>query len=155
MVITLDEEAMHRNENGDHNHVMVWNEEPGEKTIKSEIRIKKEKASPRSVDISEFDPGSSEWVNFKLTDYPDLQLKSFNYFPVPNEGEFTLTFSGSKKPVTVRILDMMGNLKFEDHQGNFNGYYNRVMNLKSYNKGTYLLQVFQQGKVVNRKVMIN
>lgn len=77
-----------------------------------------------------------------------------NYYPNPNAGEFTLTFSGPKKPVIIRILDEKGNLMYEENQQNFSGYYNRVLNVKKFNRGKYLLQIHQQGKALNKKLIL-
>ena len=54
----------------------------------------------------------------------------------------------------VRILDIKGNLKIEENIENFNGTFNQVLNVKHFEKGSYLLQIFQQDKVLNRKLVL-
>jgi len=93
-----------------------------------------------------------KWAGFNLGSMPGLTLKSLNYFPNPSEGQFTLAFTAGKKPVTVRILDQKGNLQFESKKEDFDGNFNEMINLKDLDRGTYLMQIFQQGKVLNKEI---
>ncbi len=129
---------------------MVWIGDENKKTKKIMIR----KSVINKASISDYSPGDEDFPDFNLNGITALSLKNINYYPNPNEGEFTLTFSGSKKPVVVRILDQKGNLMYEDDVKNFTGIFNKVLNVKSFDKGIYLLQIHQQGKVLNRKLTL-
>lgn len=133
--------------------VQVGDEE-GHKKIKKTYHVIKEKAAFSTASIEPIVSGDPDFSSFNLSGMPELALKSMNYYPNPNEGEFTLTFTGSKKPVIVRILDIKGNLKMEENIEDFNGTFNQVLNVKHFNKGSYLLQIFQQDKVLNRKLIL-
>lgn len=139
---------------GDEDDVLVWVDEDGHKKIKKTYHVKKEKDALSTASIEPIVSGDADFSSFNLSGMPELVLKSMNYYPNPNEGEFTLTFTGSKKPVIVRILDIKGNLKMEENIEDFNGTFNQVLNVKHFNKGSYLLQIFQQDKVLNRKLIL-
>lgn len=133
---------------------LTWVDEKGNKTIERTIHLKSEKASFATATIVNIGDGEDDFTAFNLAGMPELVLKSLNYYPNPNQGEFTLAFSGSRKPVIVRILDLGGNLKLERNIEDFDGNFNEVLNVKHFDKGTYLLQIFQQDKVLNRKLML-
>jgi len=123
-----------------------------ENNTPDKVIIKKsviEKASITDVSASDDD-----FSDFNISSMPALNLKNINYYPNPNEGEFTLAFTGSKKPVIVRILDRKGNLMYEVEEKDFTGNFNRVINVKHFNKGDYLIQIHQQGKVLNKRLRL-
>ena len=134
--------------------VMVWVDEAGHKTIKKSYHIKTGKAAFSEASIQSISAGEEQFSSFNLSSMPELILKSINYYPNPNQGEFTLAFTGSKKAVIVRILDLNGNMKMEENIEDFTGTFNQVLNVKHFDKGTYLLQIFQQDKVLNRKLVL-
>ena len=139
---------------GEDDDVMVWVDEAGHKTIKKSYHVKTTRTSFSEASIKPISAGEEEFNAFNLSAMPELVLKSINYYPNPNQGEFTLSFTGSKKPVIVRILDLKGNMKMEENIEDFNGTFNQVLNVKHFDKGTYLLQIFQQDKVLNRKLVL-
>jgi hypothetical protein len=135
--------------------IMVWVDKDGNKTIKKTVKIKKKSSRNFSqAFIEDINLNDEEFASFNLAGLPVLTLKSLNYYPNPNEGEFTLAFTGSKKTVIVRVLDQKGNLKLERNIEDFRGSFNEVINLKHLDKGSYLLQIFQQGKVANKKLIL-
>jgi hypothetical protein len=105
----------------------------------------------RIIDISTAD---EDFSDFNLAHMPSLTLHTLTYYPNPNEGEFTLSFTGRKKPVIIRILDQKGHLMYEENLKDFSGYYNEVINVRKFNKGKYLLQIHQNGKVLNKKLIL-
>lgn len=108
----------------------------------------------KEVHLQDVSLEDEDFSNFNIDRMPVLVLKTLHYYPNPNAGQFTLTFSGPKKPVIIRILDEQGNLMYEENLKNFSGNYNRVMNIKEFNEGKYLLQIHQRGKVLNKKLMV-
>jgi hypothetical protein len=152
--VIKDEDGNISMSHGDEDDVLVWVDEDGNKTIKKTYHVKKEKAAFSTARIDPITSGDADFSSFNLSRMPELVLKSLNYYPNPNAGEFTLTFTGSRKPVIVRILDIKGNLKMERNIEDFNGTFNQVLNVKHFEKGSYLLQIFQQDKVLNRKLIL-
>jgi len=152
--VIKDKEGNLSMSHGDDKDVLVWVDEDGHKTIKKKYHVKLDKDAFNTASIEPVVSSDADFSSFNLSGMPELVLKSLNYYPNPNEGEFTLTFSGSRKPVIVRILDIKGNLKMEENIKDFNGTFNQVVNVKHFEKGTYLLQIFQQDKVLNRKLVL-
>jgi hypothetical protein len=152
--VIKDEDGNISMSHGGDDDVMVWVDESGHKTIKKSYHVKTGKASFTEASIQPITAGEEDFSAFNLSLMPELLLKSINYYPNPNQGEFTLAFTGSKKPVIVRILDLKGNMKMEENIEDFNGTFNQVLNVKHFDKGTYLLQIFQQDKVLNRKLVL-
>lgn len=139
---------------GDKEQVKVWVDEEGNKSVRRSVIVKKKEASFSEARIEPAFPGDESLADFNLSEVPELSLKHINYYPNPNRGEFTLTFSATKKPVIVRILDMNGNMRLERNMEDFEGTFNQVLNVRDLEKGTYLLQIFQKEKVLNRKLIL-
>lgn len=152
--VIKDEDGNITMSHGGDDDVKVWVDESGHKTITKSYHVETGKASFTEASIQPVSSGEEEFSAFNLSVMPELVLKSINYYPNPNQGEFTLAFTGSKKPVIVRILDLKGNMKMEENIEDFNGTFNQVLNVKHFDKGTYLLQIFQQDKVLNRKLVL-
>jgi len=152
--IIKDEDGKISMSQGGDDDVLVWVDEAGHKTIKKSYHVKTGKAAFSEASIQPIATSEEEFSSFNLSGMPELVLKSINYYPNPNQGEFTLAFTGSKKPLIVRILDLNGNMKMEENIEDFSGTFNQVMNVKHFDKGTYLLQIFQQDKVLNRKLIL-
>lgn len=153
-VIKDEEGNITMSHGGEEDNVMVWVDETGHKTIKKTYRVETAKSSFAEASIQPITANEEEFSAFNLSAMPELLLKSINYYPNPNQGEFTLAFTGPRKPVIVRILDLKGNMKMEENIKDFNGTFNQVLNVKNFDKGTYLLQIFQQDKVLNRKLVL-
>jgi hypothetical protein len=134
--------------------VKVWVDKDGNRSIKRSFSRTTGKTSIFRASIESIGTNDEEFSAFNLTTMPKLVLKSLNYYPNPNEGQFTLTFSGARRPVIIRILDNKGNVKLEENVPDFKGSFNEIINVKSFDKGHYLLQIFQQEKVLNRKLIV-
>ena len=84
-----------------------------------------------------------------------LDAKDLKFSPNPNFGKFNLSFS---LPVTgkleVIILNLSGQIVFEDVIENFSGQYNREIDISSHAKGTYLLQVKQGDAWLHKKFIV-
>ncbi|UTW60784.1 T9SS type A sorting domain-containing protein [bacterium SCSIO 12741] len=77
-------------------------------------------------------------------------------WPNPNQGEFTLRFSGSnREPMTIRLFDQHGKIH---HQQQMDGFaHPRDISIKLYDisAGVYYLQVVSNGNVKTERVSIN
>jgi hypothetical protein len=152
--ILTDEDGNITMNQDDQDHVMVWIDEEGNKTTKKTIHKKKDKTAFSTARIEPVTANDEDLSSFNLAGMPQLELPSIQYYPNPNGGEFTLTFTGPKRPTIVRILDLKGNMKMEENITDFNGTFNQVVNVKHFDQGTYLLQIFQRDKVLNRKLIL-
>lgn len=82
-----------------------------------------------------------------------LQLNNWSVFPNPNYGKFHLQFEGNSVPTTIQILDTKGKKVFEETVNNFDGTYNRRVDLRT-GPGTLFIQVRQGDKVYSDKIVI-
>jgi len=77
-----------------------------------------------------------------------LELKELYFFPNPNEGQFTLSFSTEKKgDLDVKVIDINGKVVHQETFNNFTGKYNKEIDITENSKGTYFL-IIQHGKDV-------
>ena len=83
-----------------------------------------------------------------------LNLKEVDYYPNPNEGEFTLRFKGKSAPTQIRIIDMMGKEVYNENINDFGGIYDKKINLSGNDAGVYVLQVIQSDKSWSKKLVV-
>jgi hypothetical protein len=150
MLVLKDDEGNVSIHPGSESKEMIW----VEKDTGSRHKINVIKSSVNKAHIEDIPATDGDFSDFNIGSMPLLTLKTLNYYPNPNEGEFTLVFSGTKKPLIVRILNQKGNLMYEEELNDFSGYYNEVINVKKFDKGNYLLQIHQQGQVLNKKLIL-
>lgn len=75
-------------------------------------------------------------------------------YPNPNQGILKVNFVGSKAPTSVQVLDMNGKEIYIERLDNFDGTYNKEINLKEA-KGTLLLNIKQGDKIISEKIIVN
>lgn len=92
---------------------------------------------------------------FSLEDSKILKLDEFNFYPNPSNGTFNLKFEGKERPTTVKVTDINGKEIYAENLQNFDGTYDKEINLSGLKKGIYLLQVVQGSKAVNKKIIID
>ncbi|MBI5915703.1 MAG: PDZ domain-containing protein [Bacteroidetes bacterium] len=83
-----------------------------------------------------------------------LQLQELNAYPNPTLGDLNVTFRGEAMPTTVTITDVNGKVVHNESLPNFDGYYNRDLNVSKGAPGTLLLTIRQDGKVVTTPVIL-
>jgi len=138
----------------DDTNTNVWVQKIKEGDEKKTITIEMIKEEEVDISVSDIVSEDNEFDGFDMGDYKPLKLKSLNCDPNPSDGQFTLSFSASSKPLSVRIFDKSGEKVFyekvEDHGGN----YSKEIDLRGKSKGLYVLQISQGGKAVNKKLQI-
>lgn len=107
-----------------------------------------------NVEIHMEDITSEDAKTFSLEDSKDLKLDEFNFYPNPSNGAFRLQFKGKNKPTMVRVTDINGKEIYSEEERDFEGSYDKEIDLAGVKKGIYLLQVQQAGKAVNKKIVI-
>ncbi|MFC2124828.1 T9SS type A sorting domain-containing protein [Bacteroidota bacterium] len=132
----------------------VWVGKLDEDGKKKTITVKVIKEENVEVSVSEAINGDTDLEGFDLGDYKPLKLKSFNCDPNPNKGQFTLSFSTADKPLSIRIYNQSGKKVFFEKIDDFAGNYSKDIDLGGKAKGAYVLQISQDGKAVNKKLLI-
>lgn len=88
---------------------------------------------------------------------PDNSLspKTLKLYPNPNDGKFKLDLElEESSPVTFRVFDIKGNQVYMETIADFKaGLFTREVDITREAKGTYFLQITQNGKATTRKVI--
>lgn len=144
---------------------MMWVEEGEDgKQIKKEIIIIKEDGeSKESVKVEVIvshivlhleEINDEDEKAFSIEDSKELKMDEFNFYPNPSNGTFQLKFQGKDRPTMVKVMDINGKEMYGEDLQDFNGSYDKEINLSGLKKGIYLLQVVQGTKAVNKKIVI-
>jgi hypothetical protein len=119
-------------------HVMIYKGKPGEKLETNRIYTRKK------ISIEDVESKGS-----------DLKLKSLNYYPNPNKGNFHLQFESSKKePVTINVHNEKGELVYMDKVDGNDGKHDKQIDLSDKKKGIYFLELSQKGKSIRKKILV-
>jgi len=102
------------------------------------------------LEIAQF----GEIPGINLTSDRSLDLEDLNFYPNPNDGTFTVRFSGEKRPTEIRIVDMMGQEVYRENLGDFGGMYDKEIDLSGSNQGIYIMQIRQGDRAMNKKIVI-
>jgi len=86
-------------------------------------------------------------------EFPKLNLEVFQAFPNPTTGVITMRFQAEAVPTMVQIADVTGKIIFQDNLNNFDGYYDRQIDLTGSVPGTMTLTI-RQGKQVFTQALV-
>lgn len=85
----------------------------------------------------------------------ELQLENLKFSPNPNNGKFNLSFTlAEKKKVTINIYDLNGNVVYTETLKDFQGEYNKEIDLSKQESGTFFLQIVQGLYDIIKKIII-
>lgn len=87
------------------------------------------------------------------TEISKLNLEVFQAFPNPTTGLITMRFQADALPTVVQIADVTGKIIFQDNLNNFDGYYDRQIDLTGSVPGTMTLTI-RQGKQVFTQALV-
>lgn len=84
-----------------------------------------------------------------------LQPKLFSLSPNPGNGFYNLKFAlDSTEPVSVKVVDLSGDVVFNDEISNFSGQYEKDLKIEGRSRGSYLLQIQQGGQWMHKKFLL-
>ncbi|MFH2142113.1 MAG: T9SS type A sorting domain-containing protein [Bacteroidota bacterium] len=84
-----------------------------------------------------------------------LDVGELNFYPNPNTGKFNLKFNLENKEKTgIKIYDINGKVVYNEIINDFNGEYNKEIDISDKGKGTFFLCIMQGDKVMNKKIII-
>ena len=101
--------------------------------------------------IEEIVPAPQEQLDF--TDNM-LELEEFTAYPNPTFGNLNIQFRGEAVPTLVRIIDASGKVVYEENLNNFDGYFNKQVDISGGVLGTMILSVNQNGKTSAKPVVL-
>jgi hypothetical protein len=83
-----------------------------------------------------------------------LQLKNYKAFPVPSYGDVQVQFEAEAKPTTVQLIDATGKVIYTEQLNNFDGEYNKELNLREAASGNIILSIRQGDKTVAKTLLL-
>jgi membrane-associated protease RseP (regulator of RpoE activity) len=116
------------------------------------------KACPKEEETQQ-----EEAVNEKITEQTtqpielidnELQLEELAAYPNPTYGYLNVSFRGAAVPTTVTITDISGKVVHNESIQNFDGYYNKMLNISAGSPGNMVLSIRQEGKVISTPVVL-
>ncbi len=91
----------------------------------------------------------------KTTVDKKLAVERLSFFPNPSKGVFELSFTLPESgTMTVRIVDAAGKEVFKETKLLFSGQYNKQLDISNNTKGIYFVQIIQNNKVLNKKIVV-
>lgn len=83
-----------------------------------------------------------------------LELARYNAYPNPTYGQLTVEFQAEALPTNVQVFDATGRMLFMDSQTNFDGYYNKTLNIENGTPGVVFITIRQGDQQVTKKVTL-
>ena len=100
------------------------------------------------------DPSNPEY--FLMVGNNELQGVSFNIYPVPNDGKFTVSLvSNSMEPFNIRVFTFLGVQILEVKDIPVNGHLDQVIDLRPAANGIYTIVIRNGSKYFLRKVVVS
>ncbi len=84
----------------------------------------------------------------------NLELEELTAYPNPTYGELNVQFKGEAVPTSVTITDINGKQIFNESLQNFDGNYNRQVDVSNGAPGTLLITIRQNGKVLTTPAVL-
>lgn len=82
-------------------------------------------------------------------------VQDISFYPNPANSELNLMFSVDEpQSVNIQLMDMTGKVVYEEEHSNFNGNYNKSIDVSGFSKGVYLFTVRSEKANINEKVVI-
>lgn len=82
-------------------------------------------------------------------------VNNVSIFPNPNKGEFVITFDMiAVADVHITITDLVGKIIYQKNEGEYNGKFERFINLSDLNKGMYLFNLQVGAQQINKRFVI-
>lgn len=85
----------------------------------------------------------------------ELEVENLKFSPNPSNGKFNLSFSvKEKKKVTINIYNIKGNLVYSETLKDFEGTYNKEIDISDEDSGSYFIQIIQGIYDIIKKIII-
>ncbi|MBK8485454.1 MAG: PDZ domain-containing protein [Saprospiraceae bacterium] len=102
--------------------------------------------------------GSGDHHNKNLevhaTKTQSLNVEYLASSPNPSNGQMKINFIGLKEPTTIQVLDLNGKEIYIEKLDNFDGIYNKEINIRNEAKGTLILKIIQGEKIISQKIIV-
>jgi len=95
-------------------------------------------------------PGGSAKINSNGT-----AINNLDVYPNPSRNLFNVSFTSEDvQDLEVRVLNIVGEVVFTESLEQFVGEYTKAIDLATYTKGVYFLEITTNNGVVNKKLIL-
>ena len=85
----------------------------------------------------------------------DVAIDNLDIYPNPSRDVFNVTFtSDESQDLEVRIINVVGEVVYSENLNEFTGEYTKQVDLTTYTKGIYFLEITTNTGVVNKKLIL-
>tara|TARA_B110000003_G_scaffold39408_1_gene36211 strand:+ start:1016 stop:4798 length:3783 start_codon:yes stop_codon:yes gene_type:complete len=94
-------------------------------------------------------------VNWITTSIAEININNLTVYPNPSKDIFNVEFnSNTNQDIDLRVHNVLGEVIFSESLKNFNGDYNRSVDLSQYPNAIYILQLNTQDGILNKKLVL-
>ena len=83
-----------------------------------------------------------------------LKVEGMEAYPNPTYGNLKLNFQAEALPTNVRVVDIQGRVLFQETLNNFDGKYNKDLNISNGTPGVIAITITQGGKVFTKNIVL-
>ena len=93
-----------------------------------------------------------EWIH---TSIAEVNINNLTIYPNPSNDIFNIVFnSNTKQDIDLRVHNVLGEVIFSESLKEFNGDYNRSVDLSQYPNAIYILQLNTKDGMINKKLVL-
>ena len=94
-------------------------------------------------------------VNWITTSINEINLNNLTVYPNPSNDVFNVEFnSNTKQDVDLIVHNLFGKIIFSELLKDFNGVYNRSVDLSQHPNAIYILQLNTKDGILNKKLVL-
>lgn len=131
--------------------VIIINKKPGEVKI-----LRSNGAGSNDAELLKRE-SMNEQIKTELarsTEKQSLNVEYLTTSPNPNNGQMKIRFAGLAVPTTIQVLDLNGKEVYNEKLNEFDGVYNKDIDIKNEAKGTLILKIIQGDKIMTQKIIV-
>ncbi len=84
------------------------------------------------------------------------QINNLDVYPNPSRDIFNIRFVSEKiQDLSIRVINIMGELVYEEKANQFIGEYTKQIDLADSSKGIYFIEIVTNDGIVNKKIILN
>ena len=137
--------------NGESKKIIIIKKNPGEVRI-----LRNKKTGDNEMEIRTKDKIDLE-VKEEIARSDGKQSLNVEYLtssPNPSNGQMKIKFAGLAVPTTIQVMDLNGKEVYNEKIENFDGTYNKDIDIHNEAKGTLILKIIQGDKVMTQKIIV-
>ena len=94
-------------------------------------------------------------VTWLSTSVKNLNIDKLAIYPNPSKDVFNVEFTNLiQQDIDLRVISVVGELVYTEDLQQFSGEYTKEVDLKTYSKGIYFLEITTNSGVVNKKLIL-